>query len=155
MASTEFAVSKTFASSQIKRLKSLAFYEKLGTEGVQELAWTLQRAAKSEEMAVRMISGWLDSHTELPTPANLHGLAQAERDSEASGDSLPAGCADCRILSVYGYKELNFRRRNYTRMCPVQHVPVEYEGQERCSCTRGLALRERDRINAEETGRRK
>lgn len=75
----------------------LNFFPAKEPAALKELSNALLRAAGSPEQAARIVSAWIETNTDRPTPADFIRIAHEMNESVA----LPAPCENCAPLNGY------------------------------------------------------
>ena len=115
---------------QVARMGGLRFPPQT-PEALSELAKVLQRCSDSQEHAERIISRWLETESQCPTPAELNSFAgSVTGDPALDRPLLPAPCAECEPYN--GTHRVVSRKAKYGEIV---------EGLDRCTCPRGIRLR--------------
>ena len=115
----------SFCIQELRRLRHLAFFPD-EPDLLRDLAAKLAQLGQSESHARRLVTAWLERSSKAPSIADLNELAETVPAFDSQ--TLPPQCARCR--------ECNW----------VTRVQGGLECAERCSCARGQALREMDRL---------
>ena len=72
-------ISETYAAQQVARLDCTDYFSELTPNGLKELRLSVQ-AAKTEEIAERVVTDWIRYNRVRPTPADLREAIWTEND---------------------------------------------------------------------------
>jgi len=118
-----------FCTEQIERMAGLNFFPTAGS-AIIELRDALVKASETRDDAKAVVSAWLESNKERPTPSDIASLARSLRPPT---ESLPPACSQCAELA--GYIRTTVRIERGVFAGELRDAVVT------CSCPRGLALK--------------